>query len=331
MNGDGKADIGLRSISEGTFYWRLAPDFTVQSTFAWTAGGQYAPIAADFTGDGKADLAVRGSDSGDDLHPALAGLHERVHLRRPRGRCLPAVRRRLQRRRQGRPGPALHRRRHVERPPRAGLHDPVHLPVGVGDQLPALRGRRQPRRTGRPRPADDLRRPHLHPHPAAPAQATPTPVPVTKDADGDHVEAPLDCDDTNPAIRPGATDVPGDGIDQDCSGADATLPALKAYVTFSWGFLGANTVITKILITDLAGGETVKIVCKGQGLPEVEDLQEREGRQAQPRRALRPQAQAAHRRQADGHAHQAGTIGSTTTLTVRKRRQDPAISRRSPR
>ncbi|MEZ5357864.1 MAG: putative metal-binding motif-containing protein [Candidatus Zixiibacteriota bacterium] len=37
-----------------------------------------------------------------------------------------------------------------------------------------------------------------------------------------------DCDDTSPAIYPGAVDIPGDGIDQDCSGGDAvnccTLP-----------------------------------------------------------------------------------------------------------
>ena len=40
------------------------------------------------------------------------------------------------------------------------------------------------------------------------------------DADADGVRAPQDCDDENPAIHPGGTDVPGDGIDQDCTGAD---------------------------------------------------------------------------------------------------------------
>jgi hypothetical protein len=45
---------------------------------------------------------------------------------------------------------------------------------------------------------------------------------VEGDADGDGVRRPADCDDTNPAIHPGAVDTPDDGIDQDCSGTDAT-------------------------------------------------------------------------------------------------------------
>ena len=44
------------------------------------------------------------------------------------------------------------------------------------------------------------------------------------DDDGDGVRQPLDCDDTNPAIKPGATEIAGDGIDQDCSGADLPKP-----------------------------------------------------------------------------------------------------------
>jgi hypothetical protein len=46
---------------------------------------------------------------------------------------------------------------------------------------------------------------------------------VEGDADGDGVRVPADCDDTNPAIHPGATDVPDNGVDEDCSGADATV------------------------------------------------------------------------------------------------------------
>jgi Ca2+-binding RTX toxin-like protein len=41
------------------------------------------------------------------------------------------------------------------------------------------------------------------------------------DADGDGAVEPDDCDDNNAAIRPGVLDVLDNGIDEDCSGADA--------------------------------------------------------------------------------------------------------------
>lgn len=43
------------------------------------------------------------------------------------------------------------------------------------------------------------------------------------DNDGDHFCLPEDCDDNDPSIYPGAPEIPGDGIDQNCDGMDACL------------------------------------------------------------------------------------------------------------
>ncbi len=60
---------------------------------------------------------------------------------------------------------------------------------------------------------------HLTPHQAClrDAQAPG----CAADADGDGSPLSKDCDDGRPDVHPGASEVPGDGIDQDCSGVDA--------------------------------------------------------------------------------------------------------------
>ncbi len=73
----------------------------------------------------------------------------------------------------------------------------------------------------------------------------------------------LDCDDTNPNIHPGATEIPDNGIDEDCSGADATssieelaATKLNVYPNPSNGMMTVNfsdIQINSITVTDLNG------------------------------------------------------------------------------
>lgn len=42
------------------------------------------------------------------------------------------------------------------------------------------------------------------------------------DQDRDGAVLPEDCDDTDPGVYPGAEEIPGDGVDQDCDGQDAS-------------------------------------------------------------------------------------------------------------
>jgi hypothetical protein len=53
---------------------------------------------------------------------------------------------------------------------------------------------------------------------------------ISVDRDGDTVLTPADCSDTNAAARPGGTEITGNGVDEDCSGADqaAQVPQVVA-------------------------------------------------------------------------------------------------------
>ena len=69
--------------------------------------------------------------------------------------------------------------------------------------------------------------------PPAPSGGGPAPVPTDPttpvvDADQDGVPATTDCDDLSRQIYPGAPEVVGDNLDQDCSGADASGPRERA-------------------------------------------------------------------------------------------------------
>jgi hypothetical protein len=82
------------------------------------------------------------------------------------------------------------------------------------------------------------------------------------DVDADGVPAPADCADLDAARRPGFRDVPGNGVDEDCSGADAPF----ARVLTSLQNLSSAGAVTRFLVLKLRGvpeRATVEMRCAG--------------------------------------------------------------------
>ena len=95
----------------------------------------------------------------------------------------------------------------------------------------------------------------------------PPPPPPNLDVDGDGVQRPLDCDDGNPAVKPGAPDKPGDGIDQDCAGGDAPYPVLDRRISAFLATYQRYTKFTSLSVKKVRAGDTVRLTCREGGCP----------------------------------------------------------------
>jgi hypothetical protein len=177
---------------------------------------------------------------------------------------------------------------------------------------------------------------------------------VIVDNDGDGYYTNTDCNDSNAAIHPGATDFPANGIDDDCTGGDASVTqpatvqsgsnpgasgsdgsaptapassaAVKAKLARSFKVSHRGAVVRKLTVSGVTSGARVTISCKGKGCAfKKRTAKLRKGRAALARlfrrRVLKPRSvitiTVAHR----------GMRTRTFTLTVGKKGQPKLRSR----
>ena len=86
-----------------------------------------------------------------------------------------------------------------------------------------------------------------------------------RDADADGFPATTDCDDADPEIHPGAAEVRGNDVDENCDAAKAPFLKVRATAALTGNFGPGFIELKTLAVAGVGKGDVVRLTCSGSG------------------------------------------------------------------